>query len=288
MISRFDHAVIAVRDLNEAIERYRTLGFEVHSGGWHTGRGTHNALIRFGLDYIELLSVYDEDEAKANAATNALPDFLGKHEGGLIGYALATTAIQQEAERFRHSHLAAVGPFAMQRQRPDGHLLTWSLLVPYGTAWCQPWPFFIQWDTPDEQRLSWEKPGIHRNDVTGCKGIAIAVRNLERMVDLYQHQLGLEFVCRDEVPALASLRATFHVGSFQIDLLAPDNEGPVQHMLDTVGEMPFELRVAVRDLEQTYAFFVQQNLSVQLDPADASRIVLTPEQALGTRLVFTV
>ena len=30
MISRFDHTVIAVRDLDAAIERYRALGFEVN------------------------------------------------------------------------------------------------------------------------------------------------------------------------------------------------------------------------------------------------------------------
>ncbi len=130
MIGRFDHAVIVVRDLNVAIERYRTLGFAVDAGGKHTGLGTYNAIMRFGLDYIELLSVYDEAEANASTSTDSLPDFLAKHEGGLLGYALATTSIQQEAERFRERHLAAVGPFGMQRQRPEGQLLTWSLLVP--------------------------------------------------------------------------------------------------------------------------------------------------------------
>ncbi len=108
------------------------------------------------------------------------------------------------------------------------------------------------------------------------------------MIDLYQRQLGLELVRRDEVPALASSRATFRVGSFEIDLLSAYSEGAVQQMLDTRGEMPFELRLAVRDLEQTHAFFVQQNLSSQPDPTDAARILLTPEQTVGTRLVFTV
>ena len=55
MPSRFDHLVIAVRDLDAAIARYQHLGFEVTPGGKHTGRGTYNALIRFGLDYIELI-----------------------------------------------------------------------------------------------------------------------------------------------------------------------------------------------------------------------------------------
>jgi catechol 2,3-dioxygenase-like lactoylglutathione lyase family enzyme len=64
MITRFDHAVIAVSDLDRAVETYRSLGFDVFLGGRHEHRGTHNALIRFGgADYIELLGVYDPDKA---------------------------------------------------------------------------------------------------------------------------------------------------------------------------------------------------------------------------------
>jgi len=289
MISRFDHAVIAVRDLDQAIERYRAIGFDVQPGGRHTGIGTHNALVRFGLDYLELISVYDADEAKANPATaNVLLDFFAQHEGGLVGYGLATTEIQQEAEHLHQNQLAAYGPFAMQREQPDGHLLTWSLLIPNGLPWCQPWPFFIQWNIPDEQRLTLEKPGTHQNGVTGCQGIAIAVRNLESMVNLYQRQLGLELVRRDSVPALAAQRATFHTGTFKIDLLDPYQDGPVQqHILDTTGEMPFELRLAVKDLEQTHTFFTQHNLKSEPDPTDPTRLLLAPQHALSTRLVFS-
>lgn len=37
MITRFDHLVIAVRDLDIASERFRALGFEVRPGGEHPG-----------------------------------------------------------------------------------------------------------------------------------------------------------------------------------------------------------------------------------------------------------
>ena len=68
MITRFDHAVIGVRDLSSAIRQYQTLGFDVHPGGQHVGLGTHNAIVRFGLDYLELISVYDEAAAAASGA----------------------------------------------------------------------------------------------------------------------------------------------------------------------------------------------------------------------------
>src|SRR3989442_10410930 len=55
MITRFDHAVIAVRDLDQALRLYRdVLGLDARPAGRHTGLGTHNGIVRFGLDYLEL------------------------------------------------------------------------------------------------------------------------------------------------------------------------------------------------------------------------------------------
>src|SRR5215472_5471858 len=121
MVTRFDHVVIAVRDLDEAIFRYQALGFDVRPGGRHVGLGTHNAIVRFGLDYLELISIYDQAEAAAGRAggIGTLVDFFSKREGGLVGYALATSTMEQEAEYLRQSEFASE-PFAMQRMRPDG------------------------------------------------------------------------------------------------------------------------------------------------------------------------
>ncbi|HLI09392.1 MAG TPA: VOC family protein [Ktedonobacteraceae bacterium] len=289
MITRFDHTVIAVRDLDAAISAYQALGFDVSPGGRHTGLGTYNAIIRFGLDYIELLSVYDRSEAEQGRGLSGetLLDFFAQHEGGLVGYALATDDIEQEAERFRRTGLQAQGPFGMQRMRPDGHLLSWSLLVPGGVSWRRRWPFFIQWGVSDEQRLAWEKPGVHANGVVRWTGISVGVHDLESAIDLYQRQIGLALEQRNEVTALAARRATFRVGSSSIELLAPLGEGPVRHMLATIGEGPFEVRLAVRDIDQTRAFLTQQGLHFIPAPTDASALLLGPDHTVGARLILT-
>lgn len=288
MMTRFDHSVIAVRDLDAAISTYQALGFAVSPGGRHSGLGTYNAIIRFGLDYLELLSVYDRVEAEQGRglAGKALLDFFAQQEGGLVGYALATDTIEQEAERLRRTGLQAQGPFGMQRMRPDGHLLSWSLLVPGGLSWRRRWPFFIHWDVSDEQRLAWEKPGVHANGVVRWTGIAVGVHDLESSINLYQRQIGLTLSQRNEVPALAAHGATFRVGPSTIELLAPTGEGPVQHMLATVGEGPFEVRLAVKDLKQTQAFLTQRGLHVTPAPTDPSALLLSPDQAVGARLVL--
>ncbi len=285
MIARFDHAVIAVRDLAEARRRYQALGFAVSPGGRHIGRGTENAIIRFGLDYLELIAIYDEAELSGRGLNGqALAAFLSKQEGGLVGYALATTDIEQDARRFQHTGLAAEGPFAMERLRPDGRRLSWRLLVPESMSWRRPWPFLIQWDAPDAERLSWEAPGIHPNGVTGVARISIAVRNLERAVDLYQRQLGLALAQPSETAYQGARCASFRLGAFTIDLLAPVGAGPVQQTLEAVGEGPFELTLTASSPDQARAALAQNGLSAEQPQDSADGVRLPLHAALGARL----
>src|SRR3954463_7621615 len=99
MPTRFDHVVIGVRDLEAALANYRRLGFDAQPGGKHENGGTHNALIRFGLDYLELLAVYDEDAARATGRTLFAEQ--DKREAALVSYALATETLDDEVVRFR-------------------------------------------------------------------------------------------------------------------------------------------------------------------------------------------
>jgi catechol 2,3-dioxygenase-like lactoylglutathione lyase family enzyme len=251
MITRFDHAVIAVSDLDRAVEAYRSLGFDVFPGGRHEHRGTHNALIRFGgADYIELLGVYDSDKAVHSGLNGrTLAEFVRDREGGLVGHCYATDDIEVEAAGMREAGLEMVGPFEMRRERPDGRALTWRLLVPVDVPWRRRWPFFIQWDDPDEERLSVEGVGAHRNGARAVTGVAVAVRDLEEAVGLYSTLFNAEPGRRDESAGLAAKRVTFDIRGFTIDLLSPSGDGPVRRALERDGEGPFEVTVEVADPE---------------------------------------
>jgi hypothetical protein len=284
MPTRFDHAVIAVRDLDSALERFQYLGFEALPGGRHTGRGTHNGLVRFGLDYFELLSVYDEAEARAHAlGGRILLDELHGREAALVGYALATTTIEQDATRFRGTGSELPLPTVMARKRPDGHLLSWRTLAPGGNSWNKPWPFLIQWDTPDDQRLQIDQPGVHPNGAIGWARVAIATHDPDSALDVYQNQLGLELVKADVHPHEHVRHAVLSISTSSIDLFAPTAEGSLQQTLAENGEGPFLLTFAVKNLEETRAYLTQKSLTFS---ESTSSIDLEPSEALGVRLRF--
>jgi catechol 2,3-dioxygenase-like lactoylglutathione lyase family enzyme len=226
---RLDHIVIAVRDLGDGIARYRELGFDVRAGGRHTGRGTHNAIVRFGLDYLELISVFDEPAARA-AGRGELLDALAEGEGP-VAYALATTDIEAEAERLARGGLAVSGPFAMERLRPDGTRLSWRLVIPGDGSYRRPWPFFIQWDQPDADRLARDGGGAHPNGALGVRSLTVGVRDLEAARHLYADVLGLE---------PTGVRG-FRAGPARIDLEQRALDGPAAIVLDAPARRDLDL-----------------------------------------------
>src|ERR1700712_1342058 len=72
-----DHAVVMVRDLDQAAENWKRLGFTVSPRGTHSAKmGSGNATIMFDPDYMELLVVLAATEHNAPARA-----FLEKREG---------------------------------------------------------------------------------------------------------------------------------------------------------------------------------------------------------------
>jgi len=288
MLKRFDHAVIGVRSLEAAIALWRgSLGLDAQAGGRHTGRGTYNAIVRFGLDYIELISIYDRSEIETRGEANALAlaGLLDGSEGGMLGFALASDDIEADGRRLRQAGLAVDGPTPMERLRPDGRLLRWRLLVPRGGSWGTPFPFIIQWDDADEQRLSWERPGAHAIGAVAVAALAITVAELHPWVEVYSRQLGLELVSRDASDELGASQARFRVGTTYLDLLAPLGPGLVADAV-AHGEQPWQITLRVRDLAAASRELLQHGIETRRAPGVPEGLLIPPELAIGARLVL--
>jgi catechol 2,3-dioxygenase-like lactoylglutathione lyase family enzyme len=296
VISRLDHAVLPVRDLDGALARWRDrLGFDARYGGRHAG-GTHNGIVRFGTDYVELISVLDREAVLASgvADTAAVVDLLDRREGGMLGYIVATDDVEAAAERFRRLGLSEmVGPFAMERRRPDGRLLRWRLLSPRRQAWGTPWTMLIEWELPDAERLTWEEPGVHRNGARAIEAVAVAIGDLAAGARFYERELGLEPLERADEPELAARRLSYRVGGAgdgrsgaRIDLLAPVGPGPIAAAVEAGQEHLWQLTIGVDDLAAARAFLTGRGVGTTAAPGTPGGLLIDPEEAIGARVVL--
>lgn len=281
MQHQLDHVAILVRDLDEATAAWESLGFEVQGGGRHIGRGTANVIVRFGLDYLELMAVVDEAEAR-QAFRDELLNFVERWPGGIIGFVFTTRDIEGDEEQ-----LTAAGvPFTRlpggRRFRPDGSLLSWRSLVLMGSWWRCAWPLISQFDQPDEERMSHEREGQHPNGAHRLQRVDTIVRDLPAMVELYRDKFGLPLLAQAAVPDLGADSARFALGTAEIVLLAPTGPGIIADTLAEQGEGPFQVVIKTDRLEQVR----QGTLPVSPAPGDPDGLLLDPDRAFGVRMVL--
>lgn len=281
MQHELDHVAILVRDLGEATAAWEQLGFEVHEGGRHIGRGTENAIVRFGLDYLELMAVCDVEEAQ-QAGRNELMEFLAQWPGGIIGFVFTTHDIEQD-----EAHLSAAGASFTQlpggkRYRPDGSLMSWRSLILEDGWWRSRTPLISQFDQPDAERLSHERIGQHPNGANHLRRVDILVRDLDSAMTLYHETFGLPLIARDTVPGINADSARFRVGRAEVTLLRPTGPGLAADALAERGEGPFQIVMTTASLEQAR----QASGCTAPAPGVANSLLLEPDRALSVRMVL--
>ena len=193
--------MIVVRDLERAASVYQGLGFRVIDGGRHTSMGTYNKIVRFGLDYLELLAVHSEEEASGFASRRAIMDFLRSREGAFT-YALAVRGLPAEAPAGEDR----------ERKRPDGTILRWRTGYQNFMGEQPVRPFLIEWEEPDHELLArYEREGEsggHPNGASAWTGITIGVPAVAAARAAYLEMLGgaqpagVSFVSGDQIERL--------------------------------------------------------------------------------------
>lgn len=282
MIKRFDHAVIGVPDLETGMATFRRLGFEVNAGGRHPSLGTRNAIVRFGLDYLELLSVEDPDLAKARGPFGSdLVAFLEK-SSGLVGFVLAGTDLGQQARGLATLGVGADGPFDMDRIRPDGRRLAWRLVVPAGSPWRKPWPYLIDWITPETDLLAWDPPGEHNCGASGVAGIDLVIEDLAVAERLYDQGLGLRPHRVDPDQTQTGARhCQYRLGNFLLGLHQPTAPGSMWQELHGYGPGPFRLILSTPRLASTAQVLTRRGILFSETP---DGLDIDPDAALGVRV----
>jgi hypothetical protein len=114
-----DHAVVMVRDLDQAAANWKKLGFTISPRGTHSAHmGSGNYTIMLDPDYVELLGVLSPTEHNAPARA-----FLDKREG-IERIAFTAVDSADGAEEIRARGYPPVGPTDFERPvtMPDGRL----------------------------------------------------------------------------------------------------------------------------------------------------------------------
>src|SRR4029077_20732158 len=190
MLTRVDHVMIAVPDLERGIDAYTRIGFDIYPGGAHTGRATHNAIAFHQDDYLELLSLRDPSAPIAAGSSDArLAEYLSRG-GGFRYVAVQSDDLAADVAAMRRRGVDVGDATEGTRRTPAGQELRWKAA---GLGAKNPLPiFFIQHLTPrDERRRQVARAGEHPNGALRLDRVYIVVNSLAPAVEAYSQVLGM-------------------------------------------------------------------------------------------------
>ena len=299
--ARFDHIIVAVKDLSKAIKTYREgLGFTVIPGGDHP-TGTHNALVHFGLSYIELLAVQDP----SNPATKWLKDWIATANENPPTYAVAVPDLDAAKARLVENEIPHGEIEEGARATPQGTTLRWRSLVvaPESTPRTQnpaviaasgrppplphrgqpapkpvlpPMPFLIEWQGGDEGRKAEiEKIGALEPHPAGWRdlfSVSVLVADPEFSAQCYERAFGWR-----RIPDhLAGRGVVMDLGGLRLELVAPPSGGRVL----PPGPRPTAIALRAEDRNATLEYLRERGT------ADGAGRGVTPARAHGLRIAL--
>jgi Glyoxalase-like domain len=174
VLTRLDHLVILVSDLDLAAADYARLGFAVTPGGKHADGLTRNALIPFADgSYIELVSFLDPEDPTDNVW--GWRGFLPRE--GLIDYCVASDDLESDVRRLISLGFGVDGPVDGGRRLPDGVEIRWrsARMRQEGRLL----PFLIEDLTPRELRVPGGPAAEHPNGATGFTRLEVSAPDVK-------------------------------------------------------------------------------------------------------------
>ena len=154
---KLDHVVYFTNIApKEIVAEQQASGNHAVVGGRHEKWGTHNALLYTKNAYIEWLSVEKREVAQQveHPLTKLLLYDLQQGAGwGTI--CLSVDGIEKFKEEVENKGFRTSGVLDAERRTADGQLRKWKMLfVDQPVSNELPYPFFIEWEDPEETRFA--------------------------------------------------------------------------------------------------------------------------------------
>jgi Glyoxalase-like domain len=276
MLTRIDHVMICVADLQQGIDVYTRIGFNISPGGVHPGKGTHNAIAFHEEDYLELMSVRDRDEYLAGNAGGGLLEFLARG-GGFRYVAVQSDDLVADVAQMRRRGVDVSDPRTGGRQTPSGQELRWQAAT-LGPRHALP-IFFIEHLTPlHERRRQASQAGPHPNGVLRADRVYIAVADVVAAAETYSHVLGIPAPQVQRGAVIKADMAVFDLGPTGLTVAQPAEPGPAAEALARHGPGPFQVLYRTRSMDAAARWMADHGV-----PPPARGIRNTGEQAMLVR-----
>ena len=271
MLTRIDHVMICVPDLQEAIDAYARIGFDVRSGGVHTGRGTENAIAFNAEDYVELLGLRDRAEYLAASPEGGLLAFLAKG-GGFRYVAVQSDDLAADVAAMRGRGVEVSDVADGRRQTPAGATLRWTSAT-LGAG--NPLPiFFIQHLTPLAERRG-PAPSHHPNGVQRVDRVYVAVTDVAAAAETYSRVLGRPVPKIQRGAVIKADMAVFDLGPTGLTVAQPMEPGPAAEALARRGPGPFQALYRTSSMDAAARWMADHGM-----PPPARGVRNTGEQAM--------
>lgn len=284
MLTRVDHTVIGVPNLEEGIEIYRRIGFDVRYGGTHPGANTAASFAFFDDEYLELRAVREGEKV---SASDPFVSFM-QRGGGLFRIAVRSDDLGEDVAAMRRRGVDVEDPMDGELLTADGHTLRWKVAE---LGWNNPLPLsFIQHLTPLDER--WDhlpRSGPHPNTALRLERAYVAVPNVTEAANHYSSVLGMPVPALERGTVINSLMAVFHLGPTGLAVAEPTEPGTTSAALADRGPGPFQVLYRTRSIEVADAWIQDHGLppptrGVRLSGEHA--MLVAPDDACGVFLGF--
>lgn len=249
MIERLDHLVIAVNDLDSAIDSYTKLfGYGPSWRGIHRQLGTANALFPVENTYLELLASNGEEGAGA-AMIKATLELNGE---GLAGLVLGTSNINDLKESLLASGVELQDLSLGEGVDSDqGLKRTWkNLFLPFSLTRGM-FAFIIQHETG-------ELPVVHgrsSSTINKLDHVVVNTNDPEGFKSLYGDTFGIRLALDQTVEKWGGRMLFFRLNHTTIEVIGrPDEDDPADKL--------WGLAWSVEDLKATHQRLVKEGIEI--------------------------
>lgn len=256
MLTRIDHVMIGVLDLQQGIDTYTRLGFDIYPGGINTVRGTRNAIAFQTDDYLELAAVTEREKARFRYV------------------AVQSDDLAADVAAMRRRGVDVADAIEGGRTTPAGQELRWTIAV---LGLRNPLPiFFIQHLTPlDERRRQVPRAAQHPNGALRIDRVYLAVADVASAAKQLSQVVGLPVPPTQRGAVIKADMAVFDLGPTGLTVAQSAEPGPAAEAFERQGPGPFQVLYRTRSMDAAARWMADHGV-----PPPARGIRNTGEQAM--------